>query len=91
MFVIRSRTGFNITGVGVEDGVNSPPNLETLKLSSCLNPTDLKKILRISGSKLRHLDVSTIQYLDDRAGNQRRSNISPYAGETEPGRVYTDD
>ena len=50
----------NITGVGVEEEVNSLPNLETLKLSECWNLTDggLKEILRISGVKLRVLDVS---------------------------------
>ena len=50
----------NITGVGVEEGVNSLPNLEILKLSECCNLTDggLKEILKISGIKLRVLDVS---------------------------------
>ena len=49
-----------ITGVGVEEEVNSLPNLEVLKLSSCRNLTDggLKEILRLSGNKLRVLDVS---------------------------------
>ena len=50
----------NITGVGVEEGVNSLPNLEILKLFWCDNLTDggLKEILRLSGNKLRVLDVS---------------------------------
>ena len=50
----------NITGVGVEEGVNSLPNLEVLKLSSCNNLTDggLKEIVRLSGCTLRVLDVS---------------------------------
>ena len=49
-----------ITGVGVEEGVNSLPNLEVLNLSKCDNLTDggLKEILRLSGNKLRVLDVS---------------------------------
>ena len=50
----------NITGVELEEGVNSLPNLEVLKLRYCKNLTDgeLKKILRLSGNKLRVLDVS---------------------------------
>ena len=50
----------NITGVGVEEGVNSLSNLEVLNLSWCLNLTDggLKEVLRVSGSKLRVLGVS---------------------------------
>ena len=49
-----------ITGVGVEEGVNSLPNLETLKLSGCCILTDggLYGILRLSGNKLRVIDVS---------------------------------
>ena len=51
-------SGSIITGVGLEEGVNSLPNLEVLILSTC-NLTDggLKKILRLSGNKLRVLDV----------------------------------
>ena len=50
---------YNITGVGVKEGVKSLPNLEVLNLSWCLNLTDggLKEILKISGIKLRVLDV----------------------------------
>jgi len=51
----------NITGVRVEEEVNSLPNLETLNLQSCCyNLTDggLKEILKISGSSIRVLDVS---------------------------------
>ena len=50
-----------ITGVGIEEGVNSLLNLETLKLSLCYNLTDggLKEILRISGSSIRVLDISS--------------------------------
>ena len=50
----------NITGVGVEEGVNSLPNLEVLKLDWCFNLTDggFKEILRVSGCKLCVLDVS---------------------------------
>ena len=50
----------NITGVGVEEGVNSLPNLEVLKLSLCKNLTGggLNEILRLSGIKLRVLYVS---------------------------------
>ena len=53
-------SGSNITGVGVEEGVNSLPNLEVLNLSCCFSLTDggLKKIVRLSGNKLRVLDVS---------------------------------
>ena len=49
-----------ITGVGVEEGVNSLPNLEVLNLTWCDNLPDggLKEILRLSGNKLRVLDVS---------------------------------
>ena len=52
--------GSNITGVGVEEGVNSLPNLEVLNLSWCLNLTDggLKEIVKLSGNKLRVLNVS---------------------------------
>ena len=48
-----------ITGVGVEEGVNSLPNLEVLNLTWCDNLPDggLKEILRLSGNKLRVLDV----------------------------------
>ena len=48
------------TGVGVEEGVNSVPNLEILNLSSCFNLTDggLQEILRLSGNKLRVLVLS---------------------------------
>ena len=51
--------GSNITGVGVEEGVNSLPNLEVLNLSCCFRLTDggLKKIVRLSGNKLRVLNV----------------------------------
>ena len=51
--------GSNITGVGVEEGVNSLPNLEVLNLSCCYNLTDggLKEILRLSGCTLRVLDL----------------------------------
>ena len=50
----------SITGVGVEEGVNSLPNLEVLNLYCCLNLTDggLKEILRLSRCTLRVLDVS---------------------------------
>ena len=49
-----------ITGVGVEEGVNSLPNLEVLKLYCCQNLTDggLKVILRLSMCTLTVLDVS---------------------------------
>ena len=49
-----------ITGVGVEDGVNSLPNLGTMKLSQCFNLTDvgLQKMLRLSRCTLRELDAS---------------------------------
>ena len=52
--------GSTITGVGLEEGVNSLPNLEVLNLSCCFRLTDggLKKIVRLSGNKLRVLDVS---------------------------------
>ena len=51
----------SITGVGVEEGVNSLPNLEVLNLYCCLNLTDggLKEILRLSRCTLRVLDVSS--------------------------------
>ena len=53
-------SGSVITGVGVKEGVNSLPNLETLKLYLCRNLTDggLKEILRLSGNKLRVLNAS---------------------------------
>ena len=52
-------SGSNITGVGVEEGVNSLPNLDVLNLSWCFNLTDegLTEVLRVSESKLRFLDV----------------------------------
>ena len=52
--------GSTITGVGVEEGVNSLPNLEVLNLSSCNNLTDggLKEIVRLSRCTLRVLDLS---------------------------------
>ena len=51
-------SGSTITGVGVEEGVNSLPNLEVLYLSWCRNLTDggLKEIL--SRCTLRVLNVS---------------------------------
>ena len=53
-------SGSTITGVGVEEAVNSLPNLEVLKLYCCQNLTDggLKEILRLSRCTLRVLDVS---------------------------------
>ena len=53
-------SGSNITRVGVEEGVNSLPNLEVLKLIQCDNLTDrgLEEILRISSFTLRVLAVS---------------------------------
>ena len=50
----------SITGVGLEERVKSLPNLETLIMSGCeeLSNGGLVEILRISGSKLRYLDVS---------------------------------
>ena len=50
----------SITGIGLEEGVNSLPNLEKLILKGCKNLKDegLKEILKISGSKLRVLDLS---------------------------------
>ena len=53
-----SRT--RIVGIGLEKGVNSLPNLERLNLSCCDKLTDggVVEILKISGSKLRYLDVS---------------------------------
>ena len=50
----------SITGVGVEEGVNSLPNIEVVKLYSCYNLTDggLKEILRLSRCTLRVLNVS---------------------------------
>jgi len=52
------RTG--ITGVGLEERVKSVPNLETLIMTCCdeLSNGGLVEILRISGKKLRYLDVS---------------------------------
>ena len=46
-----SRTRIN--GIGFEEGVNSLPNLEILRISDCsqLTDTGLQEILRISGSK----------------------------------------
>ena len=50
----------SITGVGLEERVKSLPNLETLIMADCdeLSNGGLVEILRISGSKLRYLDVS---------------------------------
>ena len=50
----------SITGVELVEGVESLPNLETLIMSGCeeLSNGGLVEILRISGSKLRYLDVS---------------------------------
>ena len=78
----------NITGVGVEEGVNSLPNLEVLNLSGCLNLTEggLTEILRISGIKLRVFDVSCTN-ITGKGFSIGREGISPYAGGTEPGRV----
>ena len=52
-------SGSTITGVGVEEAVNSLPNLEVLKLYCCQNLKDggLKKIIRLSGCTLRVLDL----------------------------------
>ena len=49
-----------ITGVGIEEGVNSLPNLETLNLNECIYLTDggLKDFLRLFGCKLKVLDIS---------------------------------
>ena len=48
-----------ITGVGVEEGVNSLPNLEVLNLSFCRDLTDggLKEDLKFSNNKLKFLDL----------------------------------
>ena len=53
-------SGSNIIGIGLEEGVNSLPNLETLILMRCFNLKDegLAKFLRISGSKLRVLNLT---------------------------------
>jgi len=50
----------SIIGVGLEERVKSLPNLETLIMADCdeLSNGGLVEILRISGSKLRYLDVS---------------------------------
>ena len=82
----------NITGVGVEEGVNSLPNLEVLNLSGCLNLTEggLTEILRISGIKLRVFDVSCTN-ITGKGFSIGREGISPYAGGTEPGRVWPAD
>ena len=49
-----------ITGIGLEEGVEYLPMLEDLNLSGCmyLKNEGLNQILRISGSKLIHLDLS---------------------------------
>ena len=49
-----------IMGVGVEEEVNSLPNLETLNLNDCYYLTDggLKEFLRLFGCKLKVLDIS---------------------------------
>ena len=53
-------TGSSITGVGVEEGLNALPNLETLNLTCCQKLTNrgLKEMLRLSRCTLRVLDVS---------------------------------
>ena len=54
-----SRT--SIKGIGLIEGVKSLPNLETLNLSRCesLENRGLVEILKISGTNLRHLNISS--------------------------------
>ena len=57
--IVLTLADTNITGMGLEKEVKALPMLENLKLSFCCNLTNegLVEILRISGNKLRVLNL----------------------------------